>query len=102
MVRRHRLLETFLVRMLDVPWDEVHAEAELLEHALSDRLEERIDNALGHPARDPHGDPIPPRDGSHDENWGSASATPPPVGASASSGCPTGTARRFVTWVCSG
>jgi DtxR family Mn-dependent transcriptional regulator len=69
-VRRHRLLETFLVRVLDVPWDEVHAEAELLEHALSDRLEERIDNALGHPTRDPHGDPIPSRDGSHDEDWG--------------------------------
>jgi len=58
-VRRHRLLETFLARMLDVPWDEVHAEAELLEHALSERLEERIDAVLGHPTRDPHGDPIP-------------------------------------------
>ena len=69
-VRRHRLLETFLARMLDVPWDEVHAEAELLEHALSDRLEERIDAALGHPTHDPHGDPIPPRDGPHDEVWG--------------------------------
>ncbi|MBA2455505.1 MAG: metal-dependent transcriptional regulator, partial [Nocardioidaceae bacterium] len=62
-VRRHRLLETFLVRVLDMAWDEVHAEAELLEHALSDRLEERIDAALGHPTRDPHGDPIPPRHG---------------------------------------
>jgi DtxR family transcriptional regulator, Mn-dependent transcriptional regulator len=69
-VRRHRLLETFLARMLDVPWDEVHAEAELLEHALSDRLEERIDTALDHPTHDPHGDPIPPRDGPHDEHWG--------------------------------
>ena len=69
-VRRHRLLETFLHRMLDVPWDEVHAEAELLEHALSDRLEERIDTALGHPTHDPHGDPIPPRHGPHDEHWG--------------------------------
>lgn len=66
-VRRHRLLETFLARMLDVPWDEVHAEAELLEHALSERLEERIDAALGHPTHDPHGDPIPPRDGPHVE-----------------------------------
>ena len=71
-VRRHRLLETFLARMLDVPWDEVHAEAELLEHALSDRLEERIDAALGHPTHDPHGDPIPPRDGPHEEGWGEA------------------------------
>jgi DtxR family Mn-dependent transcriptional regulator len=69
-VRRHRLLETFLARVLDVPWDEVHAEAELLEHALSDRLEERIDAVLDHPTHDPHGDPIPPRDGPHDEDWG--------------------------------
>lgn len=69
-VRRHRLLETFLARVLDVPWDEVHAEAELLEHALSDRLEDRIDAALGHPTHDPHGDPIPPRDGPHEEGWG--------------------------------
>lgn len=69
-VRRHRLLETFLARVLDVPWDEVHAEAELLEHALSDRLEQRIDASLGHPTHDPHGDPIPPRHGSHEEGWG--------------------------------
>lgn len=69
-VRRHRLLETLLVRMLDMPWDEVHAEADLLEHTLSERLEERIDAALGHPTRDPHGDPIPPRHGPHDEHWG--------------------------------
>ena len=69
-VRRHRLLETFLVRLLDMPWDQVHAEAELLEHALSERLEERIDAALGHPTHDPHGDPIPPRHGRHREDWG--------------------------------
>ena len=69
-IRRHRLLETFLAMALALPWDEVHAEAELLEHALSDRLEDRIDAALGHPTRDPHGDPIPPRDGHHDEAWG--------------------------------
>lgn len=69
-VRRHRLLETFLARVLDMSWDEVHAEAELLEHALSDRLEERIDVVLGHPDRDPHGDPIPPRHGPHQEDWG--------------------------------
>lgn len=69
-VRRHRLLETFLVRALGMAWDEVHAEAELLEHALSDRLEERIDAALGRPTRDPHGDPIPPRHGRHEEDWG--------------------------------
>jgi DtxR family transcriptional regulator, Mn-dependent transcriptional regulator len=69
-VRRHRLLETFLANVLEVPWDEVHAEAEKLEHVLSDRLEERIDTALGHPKHDPHGDPIPPRHGPHDERWG--------------------------------
>jgi DtxR family Mn-dependent transcriptional regulator len=71
-IRRHRLLETFLFTMLNVPWDEVDAEAELLEHALSDRLEDRIDGALGHPVRDPHGDPIPPRSGHHDDAWGQA------------------------------
>jgi DtxR family Mn-dependent transcriptional regulator len=69
-VRRHRLLETFLARVLGMAWDEVHAEAEILEHALSDRLEERIDIALGHPTHDPHGDPIPPRHGRHKEEWG--------------------------------
>lgn len=69
-IRRHRLLETFLAKVLNVPWDEVHAEAELLEHAVSDRLEERIDAALGYPSRDPHGDPIPPRHGRHQERWG--------------------------------
>jgi DtxR family transcriptional regulator, Mn-dependent transcriptional regulator len=59
MVRRHRLIETFLVQTLGYGWDEVHDEAEILEHAVSDTLIERIDEALGHPDRDPHGDPIP-------------------------------------------
>jgi len=77
-VRRHRLLETFLARVLDVPWDEVHAEAEVLEHVLSERLEERIDAALDHPTHDPHGDPIPPRHGAHDERWGVSLDTVPP------------------------
>jgi DtxR family Mn-dependent transcriptional regulator len=63
MVRRHRLLETFLVEVLDYAWDEVHDEAEVLEHAVSDELVERIDARLGHPSRDPHGDPIPTADG---------------------------------------
>lgn len=58
-VRRHRLLEMFLVAQLDMSWDEVHDEAEVLEHAVSDRLIDRIDALLGHPTRDPHGDPIP-------------------------------------------
>lgn len=68
-VRRHRLLETFLQHVLDVPWDEVHGEADALEHAVSARLMERIDAHLGRPDRDPHGDPIP-RDGGLGEEWG--------------------------------
>ncbi len=58
-VRRHRLLETYLARALHVPWDEVHAEADRLEHVISDTLLERMDAVLGHPVRDPHGHPIP-------------------------------------------
>lgn len=64
MVRRHRLIETWLVQQFGYGWDEVHDEAEVLEHALSDRLLDAIDAALGHPDRDPHGDPIPAADGS--------------------------------------
>lgn len=63
MVRRHRLIETFLVRMLGYSWDQVHDEAEHLEHAVSDFMIARIDDLLGHPTRDPHGDPIPLADG---------------------------------------
>jgi len=63
MVRRHRLLETYLVQELGYDWDEVHDEAEVLEHAVSERLIAAIDARLGHPARDPHGDPIPSADG---------------------------------------
>jgi DtxR family Mn-dependent transcriptional regulator len=62
-MRRHRLVETFLVAELGYRWDEVHDEAEVLEHAISDLMLERIDSKLGHPARDPHGDPIPRADG---------------------------------------
>ena len=63
MVRRHRLIETWLVQRMGYSWDEVHDEAEILEHAVSDRLLDRIDLELGHPLRDPHGDPIPSADG---------------------------------------
>lgn len=63
MVRRHRLIETWLVETFGYAWDEVHDEAEVLEHAVSDRLLDRIDALLGHPVRDPHGDPIPRADG---------------------------------------
>jgi DtxR family transcriptional regulator, Mn-dependent transcriptional regulator len=62
-VRRHRLIETYLVTRLGLAWDEVHDEADLLEHAVSDRVLERMDEVLGRPERDPHGDPIPRADG---------------------------------------
>ena len=58
-MRRHRLLELFLVETLDLPWDRVHEEAERLEHSLSDELEAAIAERLGNPTHDPHGDPIP-------------------------------------------
>ncbi|CAH0187285.1 Iron-dependent repressor IdeR [Microbacterium oxydans] len=63
MVRRHRLVETWLVREFDYRWDEVHDEAEVLEHTISDRLLEGIDLRLGRPRFDPHGDAIPDADG---------------------------------------
>ncbi len=66
-VRHHRLLEQFLSDILDMPWDQVHKEAEVLEHVLSEELEARIDEKLGHPKVDPHGDPIPSLDGSVEE-----------------------------------
>jgi DtxR family Mn-dependent transcriptional regulator len=61
MLRHHRLLELYLTRELGLTWDQVHREAERLEHVLSDELEESIDRALGYPETDPHGDPIPTR-----------------------------------------
>jgi DtxR family transcriptional regulator, Mn-dependent transcriptional regulator len=61
-IRHHRLLELYLVKSLGVPWDRVHEEAEVLEHVLSEELEELIAVKLGDPTRDPHGDPIPSRD----------------------------------------
>lgn len=63
MLRRHRLIETWLVERYGYGWHEVHDEAEVLEHALSDRLLDAIDAELGHPTRDPHGDPIPSAQG---------------------------------------
>jgi len=62
-IRRHRLVEAFLVQVMGMSWAEVHEEAEQLEHAVSDRLIERIDAMLGRPAYDPHGDPIPDPEG---------------------------------------
>lgn len=71
-VRRHRLIETWLVEQHGYDWAEVHDEAEVLEHVVSDRLLESIDRTLGHPIVDPHGDPIPTPDG--------AVTVPPAVG----------------------
>ncbi|MCA9167612.1 MAG: metal-dependent transcriptional regulator [Planctomycetales bacterium] len=62
-LRRHRLIELFLVQTLSLSWDEVHEEAENMEHAVSDLLVDRIDAYLGYPTADPHGDPIPQADG---------------------------------------
>lgn len=64
-LRRHRLIELFLVEVLGLDWSQVHEEAEELEHAISDKVLERIDALLGHPDTDPHGDPIPPAAGRH-------------------------------------
>ncbi|QDU72555.1 metal-dependent transcriptional regulator [Mucisphaera calidilacus] len=58
-LRRHRLIELFLVEVMQLDWSEVHAEAEALEHVISERMLERMDDMLGRPTRDPHGDPIP-------------------------------------------
>ena len=67
MLRRHRLIEAYLVEFLGYSWDTVHDEAERLEHAVSDVLIERMATALGNPRFDPHGDPIPDRNGAMDE-----------------------------------
>lgn len=63
MLRRHRLIELFLVKTLNLDWDQVHEEAENMEHAVSDHLVDRMDEYLGRPIADPHGDPIPSADG---------------------------------------
>jgi len=67
-LRRHRLIELFLVQVMGMDWTEVHPEAELLEHAVSDRLIARMDEMLGYPSVDPHGDPIPDVHGVVDES----------------------------------
>jgi DtxR family Mn-dependent transcriptional regulator len=66
-IRHHRLIELYLAEALGMPWDRVHDEAEVLEHAISPELSELIAKKLGDPTRDPHGDPIPTRDGEIDE-----------------------------------
>lgn len=82
-LRRHRLIELFLVEVIGVDWSEVHAEAELLEHAVSDRLIDRMDEMLGRPSADPHGDPIPDARGRLEE-----------LRAASLLGCPLATAMR--------
>lgn len=67
LIRRHRLLETYLVEVLGFPWDRVHEEVQILEHAVSEQLMERIADKLGHPSYDPHGDPIPDAEGNMPE-----------------------------------
>jgi len=62
-LRRHRIIETFLVEVLGLDWSEVHEEAEVLEHAISDKVLAKLDAMLGHPTADPHGSPIPPPHG---------------------------------------
>lgn len=66
-IRHHRLLEAYLHKSLGMPWDKVHDEAEVLEHVISEELEDRIAVILGNPTHDPHGDPIPPKTGVHKE-----------------------------------
>jgi len=80
MVRRHRLIETFLVSCLGYGWAEVHDEAERLEHAVSDLMIERIDAQLGHPRQDPHGDPIPTAEGRVERPAGAISLRRAPTG----------------------
>lgn len=83
-LRRHRLIETFLVQTLGMDWSEIHEEAETLEHAVSDRMLSRLDAFLGHPQYDPHGDPIP-----------DASGQIPPRQLRSLSECATGTITRI-------
>jgi DtxR family Mn-dependent transcriptional regulator len=70
LVRRHRLIETFLLEQLGYPLTDLHEEAERLEHVVSDEFTERLAQLLGHPKRDPHGDPIPATDGTFEEEGG--------------------------------
>ncbi len=81
MVRRHRLLEAYLARTLGYAWNEVHDEAERLEHAVSELFLARIDEVLGHPAIDPHGDPIPNADGSWPQFGDTAELSEVPPGS---------------------
>lgn len=82
-LRHHRLLEVYLVEVLGFPWDKVHAEAEVLEHAISEDFEDRIDRLLGHPTIDVHGSPIPTKEGAVDPQEGYVPVAALAVGARA-------------------
>jgi DtxR family Mn-dependent transcriptional regulator len=75
-LRRHRIIEAFLVEMLGMDWSEVHDEAEELEHVVSDKVLERLDQVLGRPSVDPHGDPIPPARATREPNCISSGTLP--------------------------
>ena len=79
-IRHHRLLELYLAESLGYSWDQVHAEAEKLEHHISEEFEDRIAASLGNPTRDPHGDPIPTRSGELDEQRHRSLAESPAAG----------------------
>jgi DtxR family Mn-dependent transcriptional regulator len=79
-IRHHRLLELYLVNSLGYSWEDVHQEADRLEHYISERMEERIEKVLGFPTFDPHGDPIPTRDG-HMPATSNISLASQPIGA---------------------
>ena len=79
-VRRHRLLECFLVEVMGLDWSEVHEEAEVLEHVISNRLLDRIDQMVGYPSHDPHGDPIPSAEGTFPTQNPSQSLAQAPAG----------------------
>ena len=93
MLRRHRLLELFLVRVLGLDWSDVHAEADQLEHAVSDAVLERIDAVLGHPTADPHGDPIPTTDRAGPAGPQASTSRPGPAWPTARPGQPHRVAR---------
>ena len=103
MIRHHRLLESYLAEALGMPWDRVHDEAEVLEHYISEELEERIAAALGDPSRDPHGDPIPDRElVLGDEHGGRAGRARARDEARRSAASPTATRRCCATWPSAG
>ena len=96
-LRHHRLLELYLAEALGMPWDRVHEEAEVLEHAISPELSELIAAKLGNPTHDPHGDPIPTRDGEIDEAPRARSPICGRASAACSRACRTRTRRCCAT-----